>query len=94
MICKHCDQPLIPSEYWIEEDFQDFHQCENGCGVLSETYFTDMLEYFRFREGVIKLINSSTKKSLDLEGTIDSLDDHIAMWWDEIGKEQFYKDNA
>lgn len=94
MNCKHCDQPLTPSEYWIEEDFQDYYQCKNGCDVLSETDFTDMIEYSRFREGVIKLINTSTKKDLDLKGTIDSLDDHIAQWWDEVGKEIYYKENT
>ena len=94
MNCENCDRPLRPSDYWIEEKFQDFHPCENGCDVLSETDFSDSIEYFRFRDSVIKLINSSTKKDLNLKGTIDSLDDHIAQWWDEIGKETYYKENT
>ena len=94
MNCENCDRPLKPSEYWIEEKFQDFHPCENGCDVLSEIDFSESIEYFRFRESVIKRISSSTKKDLDLKGTIDSLDDHIAQWWDEVGKEQFYKENT
>jgi hypothetical protein len=97
--CEHCDRELnswkdgFQHEFGYEE-WEESDPCENGCDVLSEIDFSESIEYFRFRDSVIKLINSSTKKSLELKGTIDSLDDHIAQWWDEVGKEQFYKENT
>ena len=68
-------------------------ECEFGCDAHDEMNLEETEGYYAFRIFVAKTLIENAKEDIKITKTLESLDDHIQMWWDEVGREAFNGEN-
>ena len=97
--CEYCGRELrswkdgFQHEYGYEE-WEESDPCPNGCESHEEMKLEETEGYYAFRVFVAKTLMNNATEDIKINGTLESLDDHIAMWWSEVGKETFCKENT
>lgn len=98
MNCEICNREL---NSWVEETPDEFgtqkwessDPCPMGCESHEEMNLEETEGYYAFRVHVAKTLMNNATEDIKITKTLESLDDHIQVWWDEYGRDAFVEEN-
>jgi hypothetical protein len=99
MECETCGRELktwkdgFQHEHGYEE-WEESDPCPMGCDQNEEEDFAGPKEYFLFRANVARTLMANATVDVNVIKTLESLDEWVEMWWDEVGKEQYLEENT
>ena len=96
--CEYCGREL---RSWVEETPDEFgvqtwessDPCPMGCECHEEMALEETEGYYAFRVHVAKTLMNNASEDIKITKTLESLDDHIQIWWNEAGREAFVGEN-
>ena len=98
MECETCNRELrswkdgFQHEFGYEE-WEESDPCPMGCECHEEMALEETEGYYAFRVHVAKTLMNNASEDIRINKTLESLDDHIQIWWDEYGREAFLDEN-
>jgi hypothetical protein len=98
MNCEYCNRELnswteeTPDEFGVQR-WEEADPCPMGCERHEEMALDETEGYYAFRVFVAKTLMDNATEDIKITKTLESLDDHIQIWWGEFGREAFVGEN-